>query len=126
MLIDTDVLIWYLRGNQKAFDFIERQNGFTVSVITYMELVQGMRDKQELNRFRKRFLEWNASIMHLSEDISTRALYIVEKFYLSHSLEMADALIAATALVTGLPLATCNDKHFRSITGIELVPLKIS
>ncbi|KAF0159098.1 MAG: PilT protein domain-containing protein [Ignavibacteria bacterium] len=53
MLIDTDVLMWYLRGNEKAKRIIEEQDGFSISVITYIELVQGMRNKNELLLFRK-------------------------------------------------------------------------
>lgn len=45
MIIDTDVLIWYMRGNGKAYERIENLNTFDISVITYMELVQGMRNK---------------------------------------------------------------------------------
>jgi len=43
MLIDTDVLVWYMRGNQRVYHVIEGQPGFSFSVITYMELVQGNR-----------------------------------------------------------------------------------
>ena len=39
MMIDTDVLIWYMRGNPKAEIIIEKLNGFFISVVTYMELV---------------------------------------------------------------------------------------
>ena len=41
MLIDTDVIIWYMRGNQKALEILEKNRRFTVSVISYVELVQG-------------------------------------------------------------------------------------
>ncbi len=34
MLIDTDILIWYLRGNENALKLIESLNGFYVSVVT--------------------------------------------------------------------------------------------
>ncbi len=53
MLIDTDVLIWYMRGNEKAYKTIEKTDGFSVSVVTYIELVQGKRNKKELNLLRK-------------------------------------------------------------------------
>jgi len=38
MVIDTDVLIWYMRGNEKAYQLIENSNNFFISVITYPEL----------------------------------------------------------------------------------------
>ncbi len=46
MLIDTDVLIWYLIGNEKAYQSIENSSNFFISVVTYMELVQGMRNEK--------------------------------------------------------------------------------
>ncbi|MEI6269250.1 MAG: hypothetical protein WCP01_10250 [Methylococcaceae bacterium] len=40
MLVDTDVLIWYLKGNNKARQEIEALSGFFISVVTYIELGQ--------------------------------------------------------------------------------------
>lgn len=120
MLIDTDVLIWYMRGNRKAFNLIENQNGFYISVVTYIELVQGMRNKLELSEFRKAIRIWNCKIIHLNEEISSKAMFYIERHYLGHSLELADALIATTALVNGLPLITGNDKHFRIIKELKI------
>ena len=42
MIIDTDVLIWFLRGNHEAIDFIMDATPFSISIVTYMELVQGI------------------------------------------------------------------------------------
>jgi len=53
MLVDTDVLIWYFKGNENAYQIIENSSNFFISVVTYMELVQGMRNKKELNNLRK-------------------------------------------------------------------------
>ncbi len=69
MLVDTDVLIWYLRGNKSAFEIIESQNGFFVSTVTYIELVQGMRNKNELTELRNAFRIWNTKILYINEDI---------------------------------------------------------
>jgi predicted nucleic acid-binding protein len=120
VLIDTDVLIWYMRGNEKAFALIEGLNGFSISVVTYMELVQGMKNKKELISLRQALHGWNARILYLSEDVSAKAMFFVEQHFLSHSLELADALIGATAIAHGLPLLTGNDKHYKVMAGIEL------
>ncbi len=120
MLIDTDVLIWYLRGNPKAFKAVENQPGFSISVITYMELVQGMRNKQELQLLRKAIKKWDSKILYISQEISAKAMFYVEQHFLSHSIKLADALIAATAVVNSLPLMTANVKHYKIISGLDL------
>lgn len=120
MLIDTDVLIWYLRGDEKAFQVIEKTNGFNLSVVTYMELVQGMRNKNELNKLRKGLKMWNAQVLYISEEISARAMFYVEQHFLSYSMQLADALIGATAVVYGIPILTGNDRHYKAITNIKI------
>ena len=65
MLIDTDVLVWYMRGNERAKRVIKNSDGFSISVVTYMELVQGLRNKEELNVFRNSFKSWNAGIIYI-------------------------------------------------------------
>ena len=120
MLIDTDVLIWYMRGNKKAYNLIEKLDGFYISVVTYIELVQGMRNKQELTELRKAIRDWNTNILYINEEISAKAMFYVERHYLSHSLQLADALVSATAIVNGLPLLTANDKHYRMINQLEI------
>ena len=124
MIIDTDVLIWYMRGNMKAYDVIEKEQGFFISVITYIELVQGMRNKTELSELRRAFRGWNTKILYINEEISSKAMFYIERHYLSHSLQLADAFMASTALVNGLPILTGNDKHYKMIKELELIKFK--
>jgi predicted nucleic acid-binding protein len=124
VIIDTDVLIWYMRGNERAYQLIEKLTEFNISVITYMELVQGMRNKNELNSLRKALHVWNTKILYLSEEISAKAMFLVEQHYLSHSLKLADALIGSTAIHYGLPLVTANDKHYKIIKGLNIKRFK--
>ncbi|KIM11454.1 MAG: twitching motility protein PilT [Sulfuricurvum sp. PC08-66] len=119
-LIDTDVLIWYLRGNPKAYQLIHGMGTFCISSVTYMELVQGMRNKEELRTLQKIFKQWGVKTLYVSEEISARALFLVEEYFLSHSMELADALIAATALQYGMKLITANDKHYRIVEALEI------
>ena len=120
MVIDTDVLIWYMKGNEKAYKAIENTKNFFISVVTYMELVQGMRNKKELNNLRKALHVWNSKILYISEEISVKAMFFVEQHYLSHSLHLADALIGATAIAYGLPVLTGNDKHYKILKDMQI------
>ena len=120
MIIDTDVLIWYMKGNQKAHKAIENSEIFFISVVTYMELVQGMRNKNELNSLRKALHVWNSKILYISEEISIKAMFFVEQHYLTHSIQLADALIGATAIAYGLPILTGNERHYKILKDIQI------
>lgn len=126
MVIDTDVLIWYMRGNDNAYQVIENSNTFSISVVTYMELVQGLRNKKELNALRNALHGWKAQILYISEEISAKAMFLVEQHFLSHSMQLTDALIGATAITHGLPFLTGNDKHYKVMKDLQIkkfVPL---
>ena len=58
-------------------------------------------------------------ILYLNENISAKAMFYVEQHFLSHSLQLADALIGATAVVNGLPILTGNIKHYEVINEIK-------
>ena len=44
----------------------------------------------------------------------------MEEYVLSHSMQLADSLIEATATTYGMILITANDKHYRTIKEIEI------
>ena len=119
-LVDTDVLIWNFRGDRLAAQLLDAAPGVGLSSVTYMELVQGMRNKRELQRLRQALHYWQARVLPVTEGISARAVFLVEEFALSHSLQLADALIAATAIDHGEPLVTANDRHYRHIPDLEI------
>ena len=120
MVVDTDVLIWYMKGNEKAYHAIENSKNFFISVVTYMELVQGMRNKHELNTLRKALHAWNVKNLYISEEISVKAMFFVEQHYLSHCIQLADALIGATAIAYGMSLLTGNDKDYKVFSGLQI------
>ena len=119
MIIDTDVLIWYLRGNEKAKIIIEQSLPFSISVVTYIELIQGMKNKTEFRKFQKQIKNWNIEIIQIDPEISSRAMFYVQEYSLSHSMMLADALIAATAVQNSESILTANDKHYKFIPNID-------
>jgi len=120
MLVDTDVLIWYLRGHEGAAKFLDSLTELRFSAVTWMELVQGCRNRQELDRLKKDVSRRQATVLPITEAISNRAMKLVEVHFLGDGLLLADALIAATAIEHSISLASANSKHFRPIQGLEV------
>lgn len=91
-----------------------------ISAVSYMELAQGCRNKAELKAMQKAFKSAGNDVLPITQGISELACSLVEKYALSHSLHMADALIAATAIGHSLPLLTANAKHFSAVVGLRV------
>jgi len=124
-LVDTDVLIWYLRGNQKAYNLLHSIGIFAISTVTYMELVQGMRDKNELRKLKQFLKQWQIKVIYIDTDISSLALFYVEEYFLSHSMQLADALIGATCSRYAMKLYTANDKHYKVIKNLDIYRFRV-
>ena len=120
MLIDTDILIWIFRGNPKAARILEATERRHISAVTYMELIQGARDRNELRKIKMFLSDYEFEVLPLSENIGHRASIYIEEYGLGMSLRMADALIAATAVEHHLTLFTGNRKHYRPIRDLDL------
>jgi len=125
VIIETDVLIWYLRGNENAQKIINANIPFKISVINYLELLQGMKDKRESRILREYLRKWSTEIIQINENISSRAMFLVEDYYLSHSMELADAIIAATALEYHEVILTANEKHYGFIPNIQVFRFRV-
>jgi len=120
MLIDTDVLIWHMRGYEHARKVITDMERRHISIVTQMELVQGLRNKEE-QRALHRFLDQKQFVVYpVNENISQHAVFLMEEWHLSHHMAIADALIAATAIEYGLPLLTANAKHYGFLSNLTL------
>jgi len=120
MLIDTDILIWIFRGNQKAARMLDGTESRHISAVTYMELIQGARDREELRKIKMFLSDYDFDVLPLSENIGHRASIYVEEYGLGMSVRLADALIAATAVEHNLTLITGNRKHYRPIRDLDL------
>ncbi len=124
MLVDTDVMIWFLRGNPHAKRVLGKHKPYSLSAVTVMEILQGMRNRQELHLW-KSFLKQEAiRVFPLDEQISSKAVFWMEEYTLSHKLRMADALIGATAHTYDLSLLTANRADYKFISGIKVIPFE--
>jgi predicted nucleic acid-binding protein len=120
VLFDSDIIIWVLRGHAGAAAAVQRATQRAVSLMTYLELVEGALDRQDLNLTRALLLDNEIAILPLSESIGQRAATYMEEHALANGLDAGDAIIAATAIEHGMPLCTANRKHYQRIAGLEL------
>lgn len=113
LLLDTDILIGVLRGNPQAGRWLESlgDQRVGISVLTWMEILQGARDRQEQERLVAQLDDYHLVLLKASD--SERALRWFEDYHLSHGAGIMDCLIGASALRLGKPFYTLNVKHFR-------------
>ena len=119
MLFDTDVLIWALRGDANAAKVIDETESRYISTVTYMELMQGARDKTEQRQIKNFLAALEFEVLPINEAVSHRASIFIEEYALKSGIQLADALVFATACEYSLCLCSANQKHFRSIESLE-------
>ena len=125
MIFDTDVLIWFFRGNEKAKKMVRENMPFSISAVSYMELLQGALNKQELLGIKKFIKQSKTSIITINDEITHLAMEYVENYALSDSMELADALIAAASVVNDETLCTANGKHYKCIPELQMSVFKV-
>jgi len=124
-LIDTDIIIYSLKGNQKVLDWFEAKKNLPkfISCVTYGELVYGAKKSShpEKNLATVRRVAGIFPVLDLTRDIME--LFGGLKAILSSqgkTLDDMDLLIAATAIHLNLSLVSNNDKHFQRIPDLFL------
>ena len=122
-IVDSDILINVARGDAEAINCLlrlDKTSVLAISSVTQMELTVGCRNKTELRDLEK-FLS-RYQILKITDQISERAVNLLKQYFLSHGLLIADGLIAATALVHNEAFITKNQRDFRFIAGLNLLP----
>jgi predicted nucleic acid-binding protein len=123
IIVDTDILIDAGRNVNEAINClqqIEQRLSVAVCIVTQMELIIGCRNNNELQsleQFIKRF-----HVIRLNEQISDTAIDLLKRYRLSHGLLIADALIAATAIILDLSFVSKNQRDYRFIENLQLLP----
>lgn len=84
-----------------------------------MELHQGARSKSEQREIGRFMRELDFRVLPIDENISHRACIYVEEFCLKASMQLADALIAATAVEYAETLCTGNHKHYKVVSELK-------
>lgn len=118
-LIDTDVLIEYLRGSNRAAEFLEQLKGeLLISAITVAELFSGARGPDELDALDRFLLAFD--VVPVDERLARAGGQLRAEYDASHGVGLADALIAASATEREAELMTFNRKHYPMLADLQV------
>ena len=113
ILLDSDVIISWLRGSEPFVrlipDLLQKGEVLTWTPVSVAEIFAGVR-KGEEKQTENLFLVLEPLL--LSAEIGRKAGQYLRAYARSHGVEVADALVAATAHLNKLPLWTLNKRHY--------------
>ena len=125
VICDTDVMIdfWETKNqrHQATKKIIEETigiNNVILTAITKIELLAGAINKADITKISTKLSRFNIEL--INPGITLKAFSLIETYSLSHGLALPDSLVAATAIVTDIPLFTYNVKDYRFINGLSL------
>ena len=124
MLVDSDVLIDFLRGRPEAINFLEQNvDDISVSAVSVAELYQGVREGHERIKLATTLSAF--TVLPVTEEIAEMAGLFRRDFRKRFGCGLADCMIAATAARHDLDLATLNARHFGMLNAV-IVPYEKS
>jgi predicted nucleic acid-binding protein len=112
-LLDSDVIIWHLRGRNEVTEMLKGMQSFGVpgcSAISILEVEMGMKKSEEekTSRFLKAL-----KVFEVNREVASQAAKIVrDQKSKGLTLGLGDAIIAGTCLLNNLTLVTYNRKHY--------------
>ena len=118
LLVDTDIIIDFLRGSDQAELYVKSHSQYIIiSAVTVAELYAGVREDSEresLDEFINLF-----PVIPITSEIAKIAGLYERDYSKSHGIGLADALIAATAVVRQVGLRTLNTVHFPMVKDVK-------
>lgn len=119
LLVDTDILIDYLRGSELAARFFaETQGHLLISAISVAELYAGVKGEEEQAKLANFVASFE--IVEIDLSIARQGGLFRNQFFKSHGVGIADALIAASAVRCAAQLVTLNQKHFPMLSDLKI------
>ena len=118
ILLDTDVLVDFLRGYPAAVAYVKAQaDRILLSAVVSAELYAGVRDSDELAQLDE-FLSL-FRVAPVTADLARSAGLYKRDYHRSHGVGLADAIVAATAETERTELKTFNTKHYPMLKGLK-------
>ena len=121
VVIDTDIIIWILRGNKDIEELFKKvvneTDGYIfITPIQIAEIYAGIRQKERPDA--ENFIE-SLSVIDINKSIGRLAGDFINRYGRTHNVTIADAMIAASAKLNLFKLWTLNKRHYPMFTEKE-------
>ena len=118
LLIDTDVMIDFLRGHPKAVALVKKHSSrIILSSIVTAELYAGVRGDEELDTLDN--LVSLFRVIPVSPSLARAGGLNKRDYSKAHGVGLADAIVAATCEAENAELKTLNIKHYPMLKGLK-------
>ena len=117
-LIDTNILIYHTAGSKAISNFISdmiAQQAFNVSVLTKIEFLGWEKHSPEGFEKCSRLIKLS-NVYLIDDDIAEKTIELKRRV----KIKLADAVIAATALVNNFKLVTRNVDDYKGVKELEI------
>ncbi|MFC4873607.1 type II toxin-antitoxin system VapC family toxin [Negadavirga shengliensis] len=125
MVADTSIFIEHLRARKKTSTLLYKyfdQTQLFLSAVTMYELLMGATTDEKKNDVK--IITEDLIVLPFSAEVASEAAKIYHDLKKRNKLiEFRDIFIAATSLANDLPLLTLNEKHFKRIKGLDILPV---
>ena len=123
IIFDTDIIIWILRGKETIVTDAKRLSEETsgniyITPVQVAEVYSGMKEKEE--RKTRELIE-SFYFLDINKRIGELAGIYLNKYRKSHQIELADAIIGASAKNYNFKLSTLNTKHYPMLSKDDLL-----
>ncbi|HWR59626.1 MAG TPA: type II toxin-antitoxin system VapC family toxin [Thermodesulfovibrionales bacterium] len=121
VVVDSDILIWVLLGNPQITDkfnktIIETEGNIFITPVQIAEIYSGVLPKEKaiVDNFMS-----SLGVIAIDDKIGRQAGDFINKYGKSHSVTLADAVVAAASRISGYELWTRNKKHYPMLEADE-------
>lgn len=112
-VLDSDVIIWHLRGRREVLEMLRDLQHFGLpacSAISVLEIQVGLKKGEEEKT--DSFLR-SLRIIDVDRQIASKAAQLIrEGKGKGTSVDLPDAIIASTCILSRMPLVTYNARHY--------------
>ena len=120
ILVDTGVIVEYLKTGKGVLPTAYEQYEMVISAVTYTELLASKTfEDSALKDEVLEFCEKYFTIIEINEEIALKAADVIR----TSEMTLANAYIAATALVKGIKILSDEEKKLDKVEGVEFLSI---